>query len=483
MSSKHVEKNNSPSLLKRRYASLHRVPDTQNDSYNGRLVFSIISYLRRGGARFAALSGWVQVLIIWACTRMWGLLVFQLVAWQQYAKAQAPGDGNQPTLLEYLNWWDAGWYKGIYTEGYPSKLILNHHTGVVVRNTWAFFPAHPKLAGIIARASGLSYEMSSVILSTGISFGLALVLYKIFLGSLNWRDRSFFDTRERPEDEPRRSMAVWAVAIYGFCGPAVIFNTAYAESLTIFAIALTALLLIKERYLWALPAAFLASQSRPVGVPLGALAGLWWLYCLCAEYRMRRRGDESIPPQGASKAFLGAFAARLLQLASALVVCAFAFGHVLHAAYKTGRPDAYLATELGWSGRTVAQGNHYITQWGTELQLRLPTFSEYAVLALVLIGFAVYYGWIFARSTRRVLHPVLVLWCAAYAGYLLVFWLPHTSTFRILLPLFPLALLLTNYGGKSKAFRWLMVIAGINLQLVWTGWLWHSYGPTDLVLP
>ena len=40
----------------------------------------------------------------------------------------------------------------------------------------------------------------------------------------------------------------------------------------------------------------------------------------------------------------------------------------------------------------------------------------------------------------RALGMELRLWCACYMGYLLVFLHPQTSTFRMLLPLFPLAL-------------------------------------------
>ena len=74
----------------------------------------------------------------------------------------------------------------------------------------------------------------------------------------------------------------------------------------------------------------------------------------------------------------------------------------------------------------------------------------------------------------------MLIWCAAYMVYLGVFWLPQTSTFRILLPLFPLALVLMNYGKDSRAYRWLLVFFGLVLQLIWVGWLWHSHGPGGL---
>ena len=46
----------------------------------------------------------------------------------------------------------------------------------------------------------------------------------------------------------------------------------------------------------------------------------------------------------------------------------------------------------------------------------------------------------------------LRLWCCCYMGYLLVFLHPQTSTFRMLLPLFPLALS-AALVSRSRAYR------------------------------
>ena len=189
------------------------------------------------------------------------------------------------------------------------------------------------------------------------------------------------------------------------------------------------------------------------------------------------------PRASSGRVFLAAFTARAVHLLSALTVCFFAFTHALHAAYKTGRLDAYLATELGWSGRTVEDGHHYVVQWVDELSLYLNRWSTGAIITLIVAGFAAYFLWLFSRSTRTLLHPVMLIWCVCYAVYLGIFWLPQSSTFRILLPLFPFALVLMSYGKDSKAYRWLLVLSGVLMQLVWVGWLWHSHGPGDMQLP
>ncbi len=65
----------------------------------------------------------------------------------------------------------------------------------------------------------------------------------------------------------------------------------------------------------------------------------------------------------------------------------------------------------------------------------------------------------------------LRLWCVCYMGYLLVFLHPQTSTFRMLLPLFPLALAAARVS-RSRAYRGTVVIMFLLLQMVWIVWLW-----------
>ena len=65
----------------------------------------------------------------------------------------------------------------------------------------------------------------------------------------------------------------------------------------------------------------------------------------------------------------------------------------------------------------------------------------------------------------------LRLWCACYMGYLLMFLHPQTSTFRMLLPLFPLALGAV-FLSRSRAYRGTVVAMFLLLQIVWIVWLW-----------
>ena len=155
--------------------------------------------------------------------------------------------------------------------------------------------------------------------------------------------------------------------------------------------------------------------------------------------------------------------------------------HPLHAALRTGRPDAYLATELGWSGRKPEDGHHIFTQWVEQWDEYLggslpPTIVTLFFVALIL-GF---YWWMSQKFTRTLLHPALWLWTACYAGYLFIFWLPTSSTLRILLPLFPLSLLIAAYLPKSRMYRLLLVLMGLLGSALWMRLLW---GGPDVIGP
>ncbi|GAC1457040.1 MAG: hypothetical protein PVSMB10_14880 [Pseudarthrobacter sp.] len=53
----------------------------------------------------------------------------------------------------------------------------------------------------------------------------------------------------------------------------------------------------------------------------------------------------------------------------------------------------------------------------------------------------------------------------------MVFLYPQTSTFRMLLPLFPLALG-AAFLSQSRAYRGTVVTMFVLLQIVWIVWLW-----------
>ena len=150
-------------------------------------------------------------------------------------------------------------------------------------------------------------------------------------------------------------------------------------------------------------------------------------------------------------------------------------------ALRTGRMDAYLATELGWSFRKVEDGHQYFAQWVHQFNLyfigSVPAIIMWAGLVLLILSF---YWWMSQKFTRTLLHPALWLWTACYAGYLFIFWLPTSSTVRILLPVFPLSLLIAAYLPKSRMYRPLLVLAGLLGSALWMRLLW---GGPDVIGP
>ncbi|MEZ7664802.1 hypothetical protein O3667_01130 [Rothia mucilaginosa] len=377
--------------------------------------------------------------------------------------------GQHNDLLGFLNRWDALFYERIYTEWYPQNLPLRAD-GSVDYNAWAFMPLQSLIAGGIANTFGIEYRVATLALTLAAGFALAYVLYRLFIGCLNWRDRGVFDTRAFVGDESRNRLALWAVAAYAFSMASPVFITGYAEALSILLIALSVWCVLRGRYVLLLPVALLAALSRPVGVPLGAFVGLWWLWCTVNDYRRRRIEDAS---HSALSDAWAAFRGRFGQLLSALLVCSFAFVHPLHAALYTGRIDAYFATELGWSKRKPSEGHQYIIQWINQhyhyFGGMIPKIVVAILFVVAMMGF---YYWISRKFSRTLIHPALWLWTACYMGYLFVFWLPISSTNRILLPLFPLALLVAAYLPKSRWYRPSLVAFGILISIPWVLLLW-----------
>lgn len=410
---------------------------------------------------------WIPVLLIWAVACILHLGMFVIALEQHRAHPLIEG-GQNNDLLGFLNRWDALFYERIYTEWYPHDLPFRVD-GSVDYNAWAFMPLQPLIAGGIANVFGIEYRVATLVLTLVAGFALAYVLYRLFIGCLNWRDRSVFDTRALVGDESRNRLALWAVAVYAFSVASPVFITGYAEALSILLIALSVWCVLRGRYILLLPVALLAALSRPVGVSLGAFVGLWWLWCTTVDYRRRLGGDLRFAPADAWAAFRGRFG----QFLGALLVCSFAFVHPLHAALHTGRLDAYFATEVGWSRRKPGEGHQYFIQWINQhyhyLGGMVPKIVVAILFVVAMVGF---YYWISRKFSRALIHPALWLWTACYAGYLFIFWLPISSTNRILLPLFPLALLVAAYLPKSRWYRPSLVAFGILVSIPWVLLLW-----------
>jgi hypothetical protein len=138
----------------------------------------------------------------------------------------------------------------------------------------------------------------------------------------------------------------------------------------------------------------------------------------------------------------------------------------------TGDLTAYTDTELAW--RSVYIGYQHLVpfapwfqgaNWWLNSQSGFPTGGVVVLLLVAAFGLS-----LFLRPVRR-LGSELRLWVLSYGLYLLAVFFPQSSTFRLLMPMFPLLGAVAQ--PKSVAYRVSIVLVFIAAQ---TGWLLLCWG-------
>ncbi|EKU49431.1 MULTISPECIES: hypothetical protein [Brevibacterium] len=390
------------------------------------------SRLHRAGVVFLTLPLWVQALSVYIASRIVSIAIFAAVLRRQ-DPAYWSSSPVETTLGDFLNFWDSAWYARVATEGYPAVLPVDE-AGRVAENTWAFYPLHPAIVSAIADLTGLSYEVISPLVSTVAAGLAAIVVLALF--------RKFVPPGQ----------ALTALTFVMVFPPAAVFSTGYAESLTLLLQALALLLVVERRYLMALPVVVLMDLSRPIGVAFS----FFLLFHLIDRFLRRR--TEPYPPSEVIRSWtLG------------VLSCAAALIHPVHAWIVTGSMTAYTDTEAAWHTGTST----YLVQWLAQANSLVGPFGPLLLIGVVAGMVALILSPAGARMGRT-----LQLFCLAYGIYLLIFFTPQTSTLRLLLPLFPLALTLS--AVRSRGYRVAVIVAFILLQIVWVGYLWHFTPPSDL---
>jgi hypothetical protein len=376
---------------------------------------------------------WLQVTALYVGARLVSACIFMAAALHQGANPWFP---PKPDYWNFINIWDARWYAQVIANGYPSVLPTDAG-GNVQENTWAFYPLFPALAGGLSRLTGLNPAASLTLIAMLAGWAAALVVYALF--------------RQKAPHAP----AMWGVAFFSTFPVSAVLQVPYAEPLSLLLLAAALLLVVRRQYLWAMPVVFLLSLSRPVGVPFAAMAGLLLLSRGIEHIRKGRErgGDEAAHSLGDLAALAG--------LTAVAGVSALAWPAAAWAA--TGDPEAYTKTETVWRGRDLVPFKPW---FDTGVELFGPVLGLLAPVVFVALFVAV----LFLPPVVR-LGTELRLWCACYMGYLLMFLHPQTSTFRMLLPLFPLALG-AAFLSRSRAYRGTVVAMFLLLQIVWIVWLW-----------
>ncbi|MGN8130554.1 hypothetical protein [Paenarthrobacter sp. 22069] len=388
---------------------------------------------RRAAGTVRGWPWWVQVTALYAGARLVSACIFMAAALHQGPNPWFPA---KPDYWNFINIWDARWYGQVIAGGYPSVLPTDA-AGNVQENTWAFYPLFPALAGGLSRITGLAPAASLTLVAMLAGWGAALAVYTLF--------------RQKAQHAP----AMWGVAFFSVFPVSAVLQVPYAEPLSLLLLAVALLLLVRRQYLWAIPMVVLLCLSRPVGVPFAAMTGLLLVF---RAVTYARTGPERPAGEGAHSV---RDLAALTGLTAVAGLSALAWPAAAWAA--TGDPQAYTKTETVWRGQDLVPFKPW---FDTGVELFGPVLGVLAPLVFV----ALFAAMLFLPPVVR-LGVELRLWCACYMGYLVVFLHPQTSTFRMLLPLFPLALG-AAFLSRSKAYRGTVVVMFLLLQIVWIVWLW-----------
>ncbi|MGV8884599.1 MAG: hypothetical protein ACOH1T_03285 [Microbacteriaceae bacterium] len=381
------------------------------------------------------LPWYAKVLIIFAASRLATTAIMLSFAARQGANAWS---GTRPDYLQFAGFWDAHWYYIIAVSGYPTVLPLTE-AGDVAENAWAFMPAYPFLTRFFMVLTGLDFAVVSVALSVAFAAGAALVFYRLL-------------TRFLPEGS-----ALFAVLLFCVAPLSPILQVGYAESMHAFFLALALLLLVRRDYWLLMPVVAVMSLTRPSGLAF-ALALL-----LHVIHRWFTRNTDPF-----------AWRERVASVISGLFSAFMGIAWLLIAAAVTGSLTAYTDTELAWREDYVGRVELIpFTPWvqsaGFWLGMPAGPFIVAAAIAFLLAVAAL----LLSPWGRRI-GVDLRLWVVSYLLYLLAVFFPQSSTFRLLVPIFPVLGALAV--PTSRVYRTSIVVLCLAAQYGWIHIAWWVDG-------
>ena len=377
-------------------------------------------------------------MLIWAATRALTTTLFVIVGYLQGANYWTPA---HPGYFDFLNIWDVEWYHRIFDHGYPLVLPTNPD-GSAQQNEWAFMPAFPFLVRAINAVTGIDWKYLAPILATIFGFIAAVLIYRLL-------------TRVMP-----KHAAGWSLTLIGLWCASPTLQAGYAESMGLALLAGALLLIHDRKYLLALMPTALLSVTRPGVLALALALGL-----IFADRLWHARKNPSDFD----------FTERIRLLVAGIATALLGFVWSWIAWLATGRSDAYMSTELAWrAGYTGTQHFVPFQSWLISANWNLPGLPGVLVL-VALVGLVV---WNLFSKPMVALGLTMRSWTAAYWVYLFVFFYPQSSTFRILLPAFPmLAALGLSTQKASRLAKVGIVVSFTMLQLCWLLTCWMYTAP------
>ena len=399
---------------------------------------ALASTLRRATAvMLAPQRWWLAVIAIFVASRV---VTTSLLLGFASIQGQNPWTGPQPDYFSFAKIWDGHWYFIIAIAGYPTELPVTE-AGHVAENAWAFMPGYPAVVRAVMMLTTLDFAVAGVLVTLAFSMGAALMLYRVMHLVLP------------------PTTALFAVAIFCFAPLSAILQVSYAESMYLFLLMLALFWLMKRQYWALLPVIAVMSLTRPSGLAFALALGLHVVY----RWWIRRR--EEFPMRE-----------RVAAISATLFSLLMGFAWLLIAAAVTGSLTAYTDTELAWRAPYVGngelipfaawfQGAAFWAQWW-----RIP---QWLLVVMLVAGVVAFFVFLITKPAQR-LGVDLRLWVASYALYLLAVFFPQSSTFRLLMPMFPLVGVLAL--PPSRLYRALLLAACIAGQWCWIHVAWWVDG-------
>ena len=385
----------------------------------------------------AAWPWWLHVVIVFALSRIATTIMLLALASRQ---GPNPWTAAHPHYFDYASIWDGRWYNIVQVAGYPATLPMT--AGHVTENAWAFLPGYPSSVGAVMFLTDLPWPVAAVFVSLAFGLGSALLFYRMLLPRLG------------------RDAALFAVVLLCVAPVSPLFQLAYAESMYLFLLILALTLVLQRRYWLLLPLVAVMGFVRPSGLAFALALGLH------VVYRWVVRSSDPFPVRE-----------RVASAAAVVVAGAAGLAWPAIAGLVTGSWTAYTDTELAWRAPYIGYGELVPftawlqgAAWWSHTMLGLPAWLGYLTLAVLVVLFAVI---LFLPGVRR-LGVDLRLWLGSYAVYLLAVFFPQSSTFRLLMPLFPLLGVLAL--PRSRVYRVALVVLFIALQVGWVAICWSIDG-------
>lgn len=394
-------------------------------------------WVRATKVRYRLTPWWVKVIAIFAVSRIVTTSILLAFAAMQADNAWT---GAHPGYFEFAKLWDAHWYYIISVVGYPSELPLTAD-GNVGESAWAFMPAYPAVVRLLMLVTGLDFAVLGVIVSIGFALGAALVFYRLMHLVLP------------------SGTALFSVVLFCVAPLSPILQVSYAESMHAFLLVLALYLLLQRRYWPMLPVIAVMALTRPSGLAF-ALALLMHVI-----YRWGVRARDPFP-----------WGERVASVVAGLFSAFMGIAWILVAWVVTGSMTAYTDTELAWRSAYVGyvdlvpftpwfQATGF---WASIWGMPQPLLVVILVLLTLVSAAALFTPWV------RRLGVDLRFWLASYALYLLAVFFPQSSTFRLLVPLFPALGALAI--PRSRIYRIAIVLLSIAGQVLWVHIAWWVDG-------